>query len=404
MPDSLPLAVVVVGGAGCLGRSVVRRWIAKLRSACACDCECANMNERPKVVSVDKRPNPMAEVNILVDLMDTDAVEQQLFGRFTVQAMIVAVKPPLVGPAYQNFMELNVAAVCELMQLAERHKVGQFVYAGSIACANHWVPHINSKENDSEANPSLTELQSPYDLSKAVAERFILKHHSENGTRTVSLRLGGLYGIDDDEYWHRRLPLRLSCDVTIDLAAPQIASNYVENAAEAMLRAVDGLASDASVGGRFYFYTHGDCFVSQQEISKRIAQQSGRLHLILPWSLFWVVVNTWHKLSVLPQVLLPSNPFQQPAGRATTPKPYFTSGSCMSMGSINQTFDNALFQSTFGYSHIHTLEEALEEIHKAEVQGKPAASGSSCWQGLFCMNSLAFGSLRSKTAKVHDFA
>jgi len=313
-------------------------------------------------VSVDRRPNETADENILVDLCNVDEVERLVFGSYSVQSMVVAVKPPLIGPAYQDFIEVNMSAICDLAHLAEKHSVRQFVYTSSIACANHWVHHVDVKESDAASNPRLTDLRSPYDLSKQVAERFILMQHKAEGMRTVSIRLGGLYGEDDDPYWNRRLPFGLSFDVIWEPAIPMIDSNYVENAAEAMLRVVNRLSVDASVGGKFYFYTHGDRRASQQEISVMLAQKSGRLHIALPYCFFPFIVQLLQVISSV-LLMLPSWPFNQPAGRAVVPKPYFSNGSQNNMALYNQTFDNSLFRSTFGFSYVSTVNEAVEEMH-----------------------------------------
>ena len=61
----------------------------------------------------------------------------------------------------------------------------------SFAACNHWLPHRNLAESDADASPPLTTLRSPYDLSKATAEQFILQKHSKV-MRTVSVRIGGV--------------------------------------------------------------------------------------------------------------------------------------------------------------------------------------------------------------------
>lgn len=382
MATPLPPAVVVVGGAGCLGRAVVRRWIAQLAASKG------TAEGHPRVVSVDRRPNDAANENILLELSNVDAVERLVFGSYSVQSMVVAVKPPLVGPAYQDFIEVNMSAVCELARLAEKYGVRQFVYTSSIACANHFAHHINTKESDAAANPRLTELRSPYDLSKQVAERFILMQHKAEGMRTVSIRLGGLYAAEGDPYFNRRLPFGFSFDFTPGPTLPVIDSNYVENAAEAMLRAVNRLSSDDSVGGKFYFYTHGDRRVTQQEISEKIAQKAGRVHLITPSCLLPLTVQVLQALSSV-SLMLPSWPFNQPAGRAVVPKSYFSMGSESSMLLYNQAFDNSLFRSTFGFSHVYTMEESVEDMHH---RATPKRSGSTGYL-TYCFCALLVASL-----------
>jgi len=364
----LPSAVMVVGGAGCLGRVIVRRWMAQVAASKG------TADAHPRVVSVDRRPNSAADDNILVDLCNADEVERLVFGSYAVQTMLVAVKPPLVGPAYQEFIEVNLSAICELARLAEKHRVRHFVYVSSIAAANHWVHHVNAKESDAASNPRLTELRSPYDVSKQIAERFILMQHTDEGMRTVSIRLGGLYGEDDDPYWARRLPFGISFDLEWDPKIPVIDSNYVENVAEAMLRVVSCLSSNASVGGKFYFYTHGDRRASQAEISLLLAQKAGKLHIALPFWAMKVVFQIIHMVSVVP-LLLPGWPFNQPAGRAVMPKSYYSEGSMLTMACYNQTFDNSRFRSTFGFSHVSTVEEAVEEIHQKAKQTRSWSVG-----------------------------
>ncbi|CAE7150591.1 unnamed protein product [Symbiodinium pilosum] len=234
------------------------------------------------------------------------------------------------------------------------------VQVSSFAACNHWVPHHNVAESDPAATPPLTSLRSPYDLSKAMTEQFILQKHSASGMRTVSIRIGGVYGDNDDQYWNRRLPFRLSLDISCDADAnpPKIDANYVENVAEGLLRVSDRLSADASVGGRFYFYTIGERHATQQELGYRLAEATGRFHLAAPT---WVI-HVW--LAVMSFLVsfhyqLPSWPLNQPAGRVVEPKSYFNTYSMAKKGLIDQWFDNSLFRKTFGYSHIYTTEEAV---------------------------------------------
>lgn len=355
-----PQAAVVVGGAGLVGRYMLRRWKERLTKA----------NSHLKLLSLDLRAGAgAADVNLLADLRDPSRIEDILFKEYDVKMMVIAVKPPLVGPSYQSFMEVNMAGLCDLVNLAERYRVGSLVYVSSFAACNHWLPHQNLGETDPAASPPLTSLRSPYDLSKAMAEQFILQKHSET-MRTVSVRIGGVYGDDDDQYWNRRLPFRLSLDISDKVAnPPKIDANYVENVAEGLVRVAERLAADATVGGRFYFYTIGDRHATQQELGYRMAEATGRFHIAVP---VWVV-HVW--LAVMSFVSsfalqLPSSPFNQPAGRTLEPKPYFSRYSMAKMGLIDQWFDNKLFRTTFGFSHIYTTEEAIARISEAQLSSR----------------------------------
>eukprot|EP00930_Biecheleria_cincta_P044862 TRINITY_DN30906_c0_g1_i2.p1 TRINITY_DN30906_c0_g1~~TRINITY_DN30906_c0_g1_i2.p1 ORF type:complete len:487 (-),score=48.65 TRINITY_DN30906_c0_g1_i2:428-1888(-) len=355
-------AVCVVGGAGLLGRYLIRRWADKLEEEAA-----RTGQPKPRLLSVDLRANPGADLSVLADLREPAVLEQNLFAKYAVRDMIVAVKPPLVGPSYQFFMELNVAGVCDLAKLAEKHQVGTFVYVSSLACTDHWASKINCSETDPEANPPLSQLRSPYDLSKRMAEEFILRMHSSTGMRTLSIRIGGIYGDDDDQYWNRRIPFNLSLEVSNVPGAPLMDSNYIENVTEGLLRATCRLSSDASVGGRYYFYTIGDRHATQQELGVLMAAKAGRIHIQVSPAIGPYLFQVLAVLSSLP-LQGPSWPFGQPAGRAVEPKPYFTTCSMSRMGFFNMTFDNTLFRKTFGYSHLFTTEEAIDHMNTASAR------------------------------------
>merc|ERR1712129_244192 len=74
--------------------------------------------------------------------------------------------------------------------------------------------------------------------------------------------------------------------------------------------------------------------------------------------------------------MMPSWPFNQPAGRAVVPKSYLSMGSESSMLLYNQTFDNSLFRSTFGFTHVCTLEESVEEMHHRATHKRSWSIGS----------------------------
>jgi len=144
--------------------------------------------------------------------------------------------------------------------------------------------------------------------------------------------------------------------------------------AAALLCVEARLRDDASVGGRYYFYTHGDRRVSQQELSITLARRSGRLHLGTPLWMLRHIVAFAQFFAMLP-FLLPSWPFGQKAGRAITPKSYFSEGSMLGMGLIHQSFDNSLFRATFAFSHVYTVEQAVERIIKHERSQQRRSGG-----------------------------
>jgi len=88
-------------------------------------------------------------------------------------------------------------------------------------------------------------------------------------------------------------------------------------------------------------------------------------------------------------LLLPSWLFNQPAGRAVVPKSYFSHGSHNTMVFYNQTFDNSLFRSTFGFSHVSTVKEAVEEMHHRAKHNTAWSIGSLA----LCLCALLVASL-----------
>ncbi len=113
----------------------------------------------------------------------------RVFGAYRIDTVITSVKPPLEDTHYKVFIELNLAAMLELVTAAKSAGVRYFIYVSSIAAGSHYIPHHMATEDD--AKPFLTDYEAPYDLSKRIAEDFVLAAHEPSVFTTVAIRTSG---------------------------------------------------------------------------------------------------------------------------------------------------------------------------------------------------------------------
>eukprot|EP00514_Thraustochytrium_sp_LLF1b_P009809 CAMPEP_0184558882 /NCGR_PEP_ID=MMETSP0199_2-20130426/46143_1 /TAXON_ID=1112570 /ORGANISM="Thraustochytrium sp., Strain LLF1b" /LENGTH=392 /DNA_ID=CAMNT_0026956155 /DNA_START=166 /DNA_END=1341 /DNA_ORIENTATION=- len=319
-PEGTKETMLFFGATSMLGRYVVDSFLTS-QDLC--------------IVNFGRSHCPLCHVNVKGDLRDVGLV-QRVFDEFDVHTVLTAVRPPLLGVHYRDYIELNLLSMIELSQAAKKAGVRHFIYVSSIACASHYIPHHNATEADPQ--PFLTHYEAPYDVSKRLAEDFIIDLHEPGVFDVVSIRTGGIYGGSGDPYEHYQyLPFILSFDVPAVVDA-----NYAGNIGDALVAVREKLKQDPSVGGQFYYYT-GD-HIPEGVVARFASDATDRPLVTIPYFLLEIVIDVWSYLR------FDHNTYS-----------YLD---LLKMAVIPQTFDQTKFHSTFtNFKQKYTLEQALHLIY-----------------------------------------
>ncbi len=177
MADPGSSRVLVTGGAGFIGRRVVRALI----------------QGGADVTVADKQPFPGGVVDggvrtVLGDLRDPDIAAQALGRRIDAVvhlAALTSVLRSVKDPA--GTYEVNVAVTARLLELARENEAGTFLFASTNAVAGD-VGH-NVITEQTPLRP-----MTPYGATKAAAEMLLSCYAAAYGINACSLRFSNVYG------------------------------------------------------------------------------------------------------------------------------------------------------------------------------------------------------------------
>ena len=221
------MRVCVTGGTGFLGGFLVRTLLAK-----------------GTLVRVLARPSPRADalastgVEIIHgDLADADSISRAVAGADIVYHLAAKVG----SAAMQDYFATNVDGTNRVLNACAQQRVGQLVYASSLAV---YGP-VKEDERIDEDTPfdDHPDLRDPYAQSKIAADRLVSAFAQRTGLPTAILREGFIFGPG------RALPLGIFAfrtgNTNVVFGNPQnrFPLNYVENLIDAMQ------AAAASSGG-----------------------------------------------------------------------------------------------------------------------------------------------------------
>ena len=216
------MRVCVTGGTGFLGGYLVRDLLAKGVEVC-----------------VLARPSPRAEALeaagvevVRGDLADTESIARAVSGADVVYHLAAKVG----SAATSEYFAANVSGTERVLNACAQQRVGQFVYASSLAV---YGP-VKEGERIDEDTPfdDKPELRDPYAQSKIAADRLVSSFAQRAGMPTVILREGIVFGPG------RRLPIGMFAfqmgDTNVVFGNPKnrFPLNYVENLIDAMQVAV----------------------------------------------------------------------------------------------------------------------------------------------------------------------
>lgn len=301
-PGLVPM--MVFGGTSMLGKYIVHSFTEQEPGLC--------------VINFGRSKCKSCHINIKGDLRDTRLVGRSL-AHYKPQTVLTSVKPPLLGVHYRTFIELNMLAMIELIKLAKQHAVRNFIYVGSIAAANHYTMHDMGKESD--PSPYYTDYEAPYDVSKRVAEDFLLAQHETGVFNCVSIRTSGIVGGDGDPYDNLRWPVYIRVEPNPSL----VECNYAGNIADALVVVHRTMQKHPEVGGKFYYYT-GEKWTENDKY-ELLAPYTQKRFIDVPLGLFVQLTEFAHWARWDPNV-------------------YWTVD-LSRMGLVNQTFDQSKFHNAF---------------------------------------------------------
>ena len=248
-PAQLGTRCLVTGGAGYVGRALVRR----LREA---GCE---------VRSFDVLPHRQGEgVEIIVgDLRDEAAVRAACKDVDTVfhTAAVINTLSIYRDAVRQRVFSINVDGTRNVVRAAAQAGVTALVHTSSFNVAL-------SKSNHGEQNesaPYADHAQDLYTLSKIAAERSALGADNSNGIdgmRVCALRPGGIWGSNTDSMMVRSFVEQLAAGkfkVLVGDPDAQTDNTHVENLVDAELLAAQALRERPQVaGGQAYNISDGE--------------------------------------------------------------------------------------------------------------------------------------------------
>jgi nucleoside-diphosphate-sugar epimerase len=185
------------------------------------------------------------------DLGDADAVDRAVAGCAAV--FHVAAKAGIWG-APADYYQSNVAGTRHVIAACRRHGVRRLVYTSSPSV----VFNGRDMEGVDESVPYPPHYDAAYPASKAEAERLV-RAASDHSLATVALRPHLIWGPGDTNLVPRIIARARAGQLRrIGRRPVLVDSTYIDDAAEAHLRAAERLAPGAPIAGRVYFLSQGE--------------------------------------------------------------------------------------------------------------------------------------------------
>jgi nucleoside-diphosphate-sugar epimerase len=231
------MTVLVTGGGGFLGLYITEQLRARG------DCVrvfCRTSSPRFAEIGAE---------HVAGDIRDAAAVERACRGVDTV--FHVAALPGVWGP-WNDYFETNTRGTEHVIAACRKLGISKLIYTSSPSVIYDGREHRNVDESYPYPEPDDYLCHYPY--TKALAEQLILAANGQNGLVTVALRPHLIWG-PRDNHLLPRLIRRAAAGRLRRVGDGQnlISMSYVENTADAHLKAADALAPSSPVAGQVYF-------------------------------------------------------------------------------------------------------------------------------------------------------
>jgi nucleoside-diphosphate-sugar epimerase len=254
------MRVLVTGGAGFLGRAIVRELRARGHEVSS-----ASRGAHPELEAEGVR-------TFRADVADAPAIERAIAGHEAV--VHAAARAGIWGPA-AAYARTNVEGTRNVLEGCARLGVARLVHTSSPSVCFDGRDHVRAGNE----LPYATRFLCPYPQTKAAAERLVLAANGRAGLATVALRPHLIFGPGDP---HLVPPLiaraRERRLVRVGPGTNEVALTFVENAAAAHADALEALVPGARHAGRAYFVAQRDAV----RLWTWIAELLGRLGIEPP--------------------------------------------------------------------------------------------------------------------------
>jgi 2-alkyl-3-oxoalkanoate reductase len=230
---------LVTGGGGFLGSAIVRRLLAR--------------GDRVRSLARSRHPqlDALGVEQVQGDVADLASVEKAVADCHIV--FHVAARAGIWG-RLEDYQRTNVEGTLHVILACRRHGVGRLVYTSSPSV----VFDGRDMAGVDESAPYPVRYETHYPRTKAEAERLVLQANG-SGLATVALRPHLIWGPGDNHLVPRILArARAGRLRRIGRKSPLIDHIYIDNAAEAHIRAGDRLWTGAALAGRAYFLSQGE--------------------------------------------------------------------------------------------------------------------------------------------------
>lgn len=233
---------LVTGGAGYLGRALVRRLL-----------ECGVRVRSFDIAAHDHGPGVEA---VTGDLQDPAAVRAACEGVDTVfhTAALITLLTLYKAEQRRRTFAVNVNGTENVLRGAAASGVKALVYTSSFNVALSDSPGLQD-----ETLPYADHARDLYSLSKIAAERITLAADKGSGVRTCALRPGGIWGCDVDSLMVKTFLTQVAAGKFTALMGRREAkfdNTHVENLVDAHLLAAQALRQvPAKAGGQAYNIT-----------------------------------------------------------------------------------------------------------------------------------------------------
>jgi nucleoside-diphosphate-sugar epimerase len=234
----IAVTVLVTGGGGFLGRSIIR----------------ALRDRGEQVRSFARGDYPQLQQwgveQIRGDIGDAEAVARAVAGCDAV--FHTAARVEMWGP-YEQFYRVNTLGTRNVIAACLAHGVRKLIYTSTPSV----VHGGDSVSGVDESAPYPTHFEAHYPATKALAEQEVLAANCE-ALATVAIRPHLVWGPGDTSMMPRVLAKARRGKVRL-IGPPQpVDTLYIDNAVDAHLAAFDRLQFGAPPAGRAYFVTQGE--------------------------------------------------------------------------------------------------------------------------------------------------
>lgn len=230
------MRVLVIGGAGMLGRAIIRTL----------------KQNGHAVKSLDLQPSPEADSDSLIgDICDSTSVTSACVG---MDAVIHTAAYVNQLPGIQPLMyEVNVQGTRHVIAACQAACVPRLIYTSSVDVVFDGTPIVDGDESLPYPKHHLDY----YSQTKMLAEQAIIAANDSYGVATCSLRAPGLYGAHDRHRFPNVIPRTVQSGRFTIIGDGKAKFNhiYVENMAHAFKLAVERLSLDSALAGQCYFIT-----------------------------------------------------------------------------------------------------------------------------------------------------